>query len=141
MGVGFIAVPIATNVVSSNPGRRKVRCIPFTIRLWHTLPLTITESPSLNIFRNKLTHFYKTSDTNTFYNFRIRKFNIIHCQLRNGASNMKTHLFNDFLSDYTNCPNCSGPLEDNNHLLFICPKYNNLRLVFIRFHTDINTKK
>jgi hypothetical protein len=93
-------------------------------------PLTITESPSLNIFRNKLTHFYKTSDTNTFYNFRIRKFNIIHCQLRNEASNLKTLLFNDFLSNFTNCPNCSGPLEDDNHLLFICPKYNNLRLFF-----------
>jgi hypothetical protein len=37
--------------------------IPFTIRLWNTLPLTITESPSLNIFKNRLTHFYKTWDT------------------------------------------------------------------------------
>jgi hypothetical protein len=30
------------------------------------------------------------------YNFGIRKFNIIHCQLRNEASNLKAHLFNDF---------------------------------------------
>jgi hypothetical protein len=37
--------------------------IPFTIRLWNTLPLTITESPSLNIFKNRLKHFYKTLDT------------------------------------------------------------------------------
>jgi hypothetical protein len=35
------------------------------------------------------------------YNFGIRKFNIIHCQLINEASNLKTHLFNDFLSDNT----------------------------------------
>jgi hypothetical protein len=67
--------------------------------LFFGINVCMAESPSLNIVRNKLTHFYKTSDTNTFYNFRIRKFNIIHCQLRNGASNMKTHLFNDFLSD------------------------------------------
>jgi antibiotic biosynthesis monooxygenase (ABM) superfamily enzyme len=33
------------------------------------------------------------------YNFGIRKFNIIHCKLRNEASNLKAHLFNDFLSD------------------------------------------
>ena len=46
---------------------------------------------------------------------------------------------NHHLSDNTNCPNCSGPLEDNHHFLFKCPKYNNLRLVFIRFHTDNNT--
>ena len=31
-----------------------------------------------------------------------------------------------FLSDNTNCPNCSGSLEDNNHFLLICPKFNNL---------------
>jgi hypothetical protein len=59
----------------------------------NTLPLTITESPSLIIFKNRLTHFYKTWDTNAHYNFGIRKFNIIHCQLRNEASNLKAHLF------------------------------------------------
>ena len=79
--------------------------IPFTIRLWNNLPLTITESRSLNIFNKRLTHFYKTWDTNAHYNFGIRKFNIIHCQLRNEASNPKAHLFDDFLSDNTNSPN------------------------------------
>jgi hypothetical protein len=101
-------------------------CIPFTIRLWNTLPLTITESPSLNIFKNR---FYETWDTNAHFNFGIRKFNIIHYQLRNEASNLKAHLFNDFLSDNTNCPNCSGPLEDNNHFLLNCPKFNNFDLI------------
>jgi len=28
-----------------------------------------------------------------------------------------------FLSDNTDCPNWSGPLEDNDHFLFICPKF------------------
>ena len=46
--------------------------IPFTIRLWNALPLTITESPSLNIFKDRLTHFYKTWDTNAHYHFGIR---------------------------------------------------------------------
>jgi hypothetical protein len=50
----------------------------------------------------------KTWDTKAHYNFGIRKFNIIHCQLRNEASNLKAHLFNDFLSDNTNCPNCNN---------------------------------
>jgi hypothetical protein len=67
----------------------------------------------------RLTHFYKTWDTNAHYNFGIRKFNIIHCQLRNEVSNLKAHLFNDFLSDNTNYPNCSGPLEDNNHFMLL----------------------
>jgi hypothetical protein len=29
---------------------------------------------------------------------------------------LKAHLFNDFLSDNTNCPNCSGPLEVSENL-------------------------
>ena len=36
-----------------------------------------------------------------------------------------------FLSDNTNCPNCSGSLEDNNHILLICPKFNNLRFILL----------
>ena len=76
-------------------------------------------------------HFYKTWDTYAHYNFGIRKFNIIHCQLRNEASNLNALLFKDFLSDNTDCANCRGPLEDNNHFLFICRKYNNLRLVLL----------
>ena len=78
-----------------------------------------------------MTHFYKTWDTNAHYNFGMRKFNIIHCQLRNEASNLKAHLFNDLLSDNTNCPNCSGSLEDNNHFLLICPKFNNFRFILL----------
>ena len=78
-----------------------------------------------------MTHLYRTWDANALYNFGIRKFNIIHCQLRNEASNLKAHLSNDFLSNNTDCPNCRGPLEDNNHFLFICPKYNNIRLVLL----------
>ena len=115
--------------------------IPFTIRLWNTLPLTITESPSINIFKNRLKHFYKTLDTNAFYNCGIRKFNIIHCQLRNEASNLNALLFKDFLSDNTDCANCRGPLEDNNHFLFICRKYNNLRLVLLDSIKTIIPKK
>jgi hypothetical protein len=80
-----------------------------------------------------LTHLHKTWDTNASYNFGIRKFNIIHCQLRNEANNLKAHLFNDVSSDYTDCPNYNGPLEDNDHFLFLCPKYNNFRLVLLDF--------
>ena len=78
-----------------------------------------------------MTHLYRTWDANALYNFGIRKVNIIHCQLRNEASNLKAHLSNDFLSNNTDCPNCRGPLEENNHFLFICPKYNNIRLVLL----------
>jgi hypothetical protein len=32
---------------------------------------------------------------------------------------------------YTNCPNCSCPLEDSNHCLLICSKFNNLRFILL----------
>jgi hypothetical protein len=54
-----------------------------------------------------LTHLYRTWDANALYNFGIRKFNIIHCQLRNEVSNPTAHLSNDFLSNNTDCPNKS----------------------------------
>ena len=36
-----------------------------------------------------------------------------------------------FVSDDTSCPNCTGPLEDNNHCLLICPKFNSLRMILL----------
>jgi hypothetical protein len=38
---------------------------------------------------SRIVSVLKTWDTNAHYNFGIRKFNIIHCQLRNEASNVK----------------------------------------------------
>jgi hypothetical protein len=53
-----------------------------------------------------------------------------HCQLRNEISNMKVYLFNEFVYLITlTVQKC--PLEDNDHFLFICSKYNNLRLVLL----------
>ena len=77
-----------------------------------------------------MTHFYKTGYIDSFYNFGlIRMFNIIHCQLRNEAINLKAHLFNDCVYDNTDGSYCNGQFEDNDRFLFICPNYNNLRLV------------
>jgi hypothetical protein len=50
--------------------------IPFTIRLWNSFPLIITESPSLNIFKNSLTHFYKTLDTKSSNKMQHHRYKI-----------------------------------------------------------------
>ena len=34
---------------------------------------------------------------------------------------------------YTDCPNYNFQLEDNDHFWFLCPKYNNFRLVLLDF--------
>ena len=40
------------------------------------------------------------------FEFGIRKININHCQLRNEASDLKSHLYHDFLTDDPTFPNC-----------------------------------
>jgi hypothetical protein len=64
--MSIAGVPSFIEVCQSNPPFSRTSSfynsfIPFTIRLWNTFPLIITESPSLNIFKNSLTHFYKMS--------------------------------------------------------------------------------
>ena len=105
--------------------------IPSTIRLWNSLPLSLQKSPSLGIFRSGLEKFYRTDDIFKPFNYGIRKLNISHCQLRNNASNLKSHLFNQFLSENTFCANCNHPVEDNKHFFFICPKYNDVRQILL----------
>ena len=65
--------------------------------------------------------------------------NSSHCQLRNEISNMKVYLFNEFfyliILTVQKCP-----LEDNDHFLFICSKYNNLRLVLLDFIQELIQK-
>ena len=43
---------------------------------------------------------------------------------------MKVYLFNEFFYLIILTVQ-KGPLDDNDHFLFICPKYNNLRLVLL----------
>jgi hypothetical protein len=95
---------------------------------------------------DRTTYFYKTWDIYEFHNLGIRlcflsfalrivvahlaSSNSSHCQLRNEISNMKVYLFNEFfyliILTVQKCP-----LEDNDHFVFICSKYNNLRLVLL----------
>ena len=71
--------------------------------------------------------------------FGVFKILPYHCQLRNETNMMKAYLFNEFfylmILTVQKCP-----LEDNDHFLFNCPKYNNLRLVLLDFIQELIQK-
>ena len=51
-----------------------------------------------------------------------RKYNILHCQFRNLASNLNQHKFLSHLSDGSGCP-CGDDVEDNFHYFYVCPLF------------------
>jgi hypothetical protein len=54
-----------------------------------------------------------------------RKENIIHCQMRNDASNLNLHLQQHHLSDRPSCPHCNDPCESPSHYCMHCWEYCN----------------
>ena len=73
--------------------------IPCTLRLWNGLPASTKSSSSLNIFKTRLNSGTKASPK--YFHIGDRKENIIHCQMRNDASNLNLHLQqHHFLTDH-----------------------------------------
>ena len=96
--------------------------IPCTLRLWNGLPASTNSSPSLNIFKTRLNSGTKASPK--YFHIGDRKENIIHCQMRNDASNLNLHLQQHHLSDRPSCPHCNDPCESPSHYFMHCPLYN-----------------
>ena len=96
--------------------------IPCTLRLWNCLPASTKSSPSLNMFKTRLNSGTKASPK--YFHIGDRKENIIHCQMRNDASNLNLHLQQHHLSDRPSCPHCNDPCESPSHYFMHCPIYN-----------------
>jgi hypothetical protein len=96
--------------------------IPCTLRLWNVLPASTKSSPSLNIFKTRLNSDTKASPK--YFHIGDRKENIIHCQMRNDASNLNLHLQQHHLSDRPSCTHCNDPCESSSHYFMHCPLYN-----------------
>ena len=114
--------------------------LPCTLRLWNSLPALTKSSPSVFVFKKKLNVNLKKVPE--YFNIGNRKENIIHCQLRNGASNLNTHLQQHHLSDRSNCPHCNDVDEDPHHFFISCPVYNiqrqTLRNIFNELGIDFD---
>lgn len=72
-----------------------------------------------------------------YFNVDSRKENILHCQLRNNASNLTAHLNSHFLSDVQQCGKCGYYIEDTKHYFMKCPYYNFERNILINKLNDI----
>ena len=88
---------------------------------WSVCFLT-KSSPSLSIFKTRLNSGTKAS--HKYFHIGDRKENIIHCQMRNDASNLNRHLQQHHLSDRSSCPHCNNTCECPSHYFGVIPLKN-----------------
>lgn len=65
----------------------------------------------------------KSSKEKRVFDHGPKRENIIHCQLRNKASNINAHLNEDFLIEDSSCQYCGNSYEDAEHYFLSCSKY------------------
>ena len=70
----------------------------------------------------------ETTKNVKIFNYSSRRENIIHFQLRNESSDLKAHLFNQYLCQSASYNNCGYPYEDNYDFFFACLAFNIHRL-------------
>ena len=100
--------------------------LPSTIKLWNDLPIQIRQLPTLASFKTAIKNmFYKK--TSKLFNLGKRPLNIIHCQLRNSASNLNFDLHCHFLRDNATCDMCGYHTENAFHFFFECAHFTELR--------------
>ena len=109
--------------------------IPHTLEKWNSLDGEVKNILSFTGFKRKLNE--DISPCPVFFSTGSRKVNIIHCQLRNEASDLKDHLFCDHLSDSSICA-CGDPVEDNFHFFYVCPFYIYQRYELFRKISNFN---
>ena len=93
--------------------------LPDCIRKWNALDDTIKMETSINKFRENITLDDKCIK---WYYHGVRKFNVIHAQLRMECSNLRAHLCQLHVIDDPTCI-CSNAVEDNEHYFLNCPLY------------------
>jgi hypothetical protein len=100
--------------------------IPTSIRLWNDISQDDRDSPSLGSFKHKLAMVNPKRPP--YFHQGKRRFNIIHCQLRNCASNLQSHLKKDHLTDCDLCV-CGQSAETNYHFFFECGNFTAQRAI------------
>ena len=97
--------------------------LPSVVRDWNELPAQTRESASLNIFKNKLNNDMVTPPR--YYNTGKRLGQILHARLRTKCSALRQHLYSKNIIDNPECT--CGLIEDTNHYLFVCHRFDDLR--------------
>ena len=103
---------------------------PSTVKQWNNLPDYIRNASSISSFKNMLKSYF-CKKVNELYHFGERRYNVLHCQIRNKASNLNLDLYSQGLSVTPMCDNCNNFIEDAYHYFFICSKYATSRKILI----------
>ena len=110
---------------------------PATIREWNSLPMEIRNSPTLCTFKTRLLKHFPPPVKHIWFNTGNRFLNIHHTRIRLGCSKLKSDLhFNLFVEDDPFCT-YDRVIEDAYHYFFICPNYNDQRLVLLNAVSQI----
>lgn len=104
--------------------------IPSAIKLWNDLPIHIRNLPTLASFKTAIKNMYYKKP-NKLFNHGKRQVNILHCQIRNNASNLNFDLHCHFLRDNATCDMCGHPTENAFHFFFECVKFSQQRFTLI----------
>ena len=103
--------------------------IPWATREWNKLDINIRESPSLNIFKNKIT----PKTTFSHYNRLCSGYNgKLLTRLRLGLSGLHAHLFKYNFKDSPICPLCQSEPETSYHFFLSCPTHHLARYHFFQ---------
>ena len=106
--------------------------LPSAVRDWIELPEQARNSPSLNIFKNRLKSNLITPPR--YYNTGKRLGQMHHARLRTACSLLRQNLHSKNIVDSPYCT-CSDK-EDTHHFLFLCHQFTDLRQDLINSMSD-----
>ena len=126
-----------------NSNIRQIKCrtekyrksfLPNCVNLWNNLDEDVKHINDSDDFKKVID--WKNTCNPLFY-YGVRKYNIIHTQMRLNCSNLRAHLFSLHVIDDAMCA-CNLDIEDNNHFLLYCPLYAVQRQELIRSLQDLS---
>ena len=91
-----------------------------TIRDWNLLNSDVRHSRSLGIFKERIKQ--PISKPPIYYNYGMRKINIIHTRLRNTCSSLNADLHRVNIINDPSC-SCGHPVEDAIHFFLECENH------------------
>ena len=97
--------------------------LPSTIREWNKLPIEQRNVETLSAFKTPLSNRNIKIPKYFLYGNRLEK--IMHTRLRTECSALNYYLYQRNLIPSPNC--VCGAIENNNHYLLRCPRYNDIR--------------
>ena len=112
-----------TPTIQSRTALYQESFLPSVIRQWNSLPINIRLSPTLPIFKSRLsTNMQKPP---IYYYVGNRRGQVLHARLRLECSSLNHDLFRKSI---INDPSCvCGEMETTKHFLLSCSTYNDLR--------------